>query len=97
MTPTTPKTYQVTDAQAWYIKTGLNRAIILAREQIANSEKRIESLERQLSPENPDNEYIRSFIADATGAKEYHEQWLREATAMYKTLPQELQPPAIHK
>lgn len=82
----------------WYVKTGLDRALRLTKQQIEHITKRIASLKTQhaalstVSPTHNDLEFLTEFIKEGEGIKSYYEQWLSEATEAYKTLPKEIQP-----
>lgn len=92
-------TIQIPEDAAWYVKTGLDRAIREAKRAVELADKRLDHLQNlpDAEPGNKDDKFVLEFIAQTKDLRAYYSQWLREATAAYKTLPKELQPLAINE
>lgn len=94
--PTAP-TINIPKSAEWYVRSGLDRALRLTRQQIEQIDKRIQSLtKKQAELKNlsqaKDLEFVTEFLKEAEGIKAYYAQWLTEATEVYQTLPREIRP-----
>lgn len=97
------KFHQIPDSAVWYVRTGLERAIMFLSDKIRDIDNTYDDPNSKLNQKlnsadlsESDKEAFQHIRDEMKGIREYHAQWLHEAKQSYAKLPAEVRPTNIN-